>query len=1551
MHNPTKARPLPTRFLGCLLLALASWLTASSASAALLLLPHAPASPALTFAPPSTVVYNYGTTLYMESASPVAIQTNGTDINTLHYINPTGNPPTETFSILISVDNNGNLIGGYGGDDLKVTGEVDLDGDGVVDTAGTLLTGEIIQFGYKNSSLPFADSFDFRFRITGGLLVDRGIYRLGQDDLYVYVTSEQSSFNGNFTTGFTGQAKGSVWATPTTAIGDTVWLDANGNGIQDAGETGLASVPVQLLTCAGSPVASTTTDANGHYLFSGLLPGSYKVQVTAPTGYLFSPQDQGSDDTIDSDTDGTGLTACTTLASGQTDTTWDAGLYPPASIGDRVWLDANGNGIQDSTETGISGLTVNLNQGGATVATTTTGPDGQYGFSNLASGQYTVCVLPTSDYLETYDLDGLATPNCATLTVAPGDNRTDVDFGYLLSSPALTVVKKTNGVDAPTGTGPYLQVGAPVHWDYLLTNTGNVPLSGISVTDSMGVAVTCPQDTTLAVGAGMTCVGDGTATAGQYENLATATGRDQNNNPASSQYVSHYYGLQVTGCTYTQGYWKNHTNVWPASSLILGSGSYTSNQLLAILNTPVKGNGLISLAHQLIAAKFNLLHGASAPPAVQDAIAIADGLIGASLVPPVGGGFLDPSTTATVEGTLDAYNNGQSDLGPGHCSDQPPATCVGGIGDLVWNDANGNGLQDGGEPGIGGVTVSLSGADAYGRPVASSFVTDTTGAYMFSGLCAGSYTITASTPAGLLATSPLSANGNDGQTTDSNNPAGTAVTLASDATNNVSVDFGFTSPRPAIGIKKYTNGQAAPIVPGPEIVVGAPVNWTYVVTNTGNVELAGLAVNDDKGPAVSCPQATLPPGQTMTCTASGVAVMGQYQNVGTVTASYNGAAYTASDTSHYLGIKPAIDVTKMVSVNGGTTWLDANSPNGADVPNAAACGDSGSPSEGQCAGGVTSLTLAYQGSDPALVSVKDSAGQILYTGTVNPGQSFVVASAGQAISGPVLLYVNGHYATSIKTDCSQPIGPGYVRGDFAVISGTSLTGGTLTAVTCEEQTPAPCSACSGRVNELTMEYEGPAAYVRVLDKDNRELESNTYMRPGQRFTFMGKDFDGTMTDEVRIYVNNTYNCRLDTSSSQPIGPGHMRGWFKVVAGKSSVGGELCPVSKDDTGYNLPEPTCIYTPSGTNTCTPDKVRYKITVANTGNVPLSSLTLTDSPDGIGNCVVPATLAANSSFECQVGPLDAQAGIHTDTATATGTYNGTTVSDSDSASYNGQTPSCGLTVTKTANRTEVPKPVFANGSCFGTDGYDKDGYDVSGHDKDGYDRDGFDSSNHCRQGHSKAEHESYGYDHEGYDLDGYDREGYDRNGFDRHGYDRDGFNKTGFNREGRCREGHSQAYHQLKGCDVSGYDLDGYDASGYNKSGYDREGWDKTDHDRLGNDKEDGETGCHLPDYTCPEANKVTYVYTVTNAGGSATDVTVTDNKLGIIGKIPALGAGMSAILTRTACITETTTNVATATADNQPSCSATAQTTVNAVCSDISSEHEGYDQYGYDGYIRD
>ncbi|PHI17947.1 hypothetical protein CEQ90_20490, partial [Lewinellaceae bacterium SD302] len=191
------------------------------------------------------------------------------------------------------------------------------------------------------------------------------------------------------------------------SIGDQVFLDEDADGIQDPLEEGIPNVVVSLtdengdpvLDADGNPVASTTTDADGLYEFDNLVPGDYIVVFETPTGFDPSPANEGGDDTVDSDNVG-GQTGIINLISGEDDDTNDAGFYEPASIGDYVFLDDNGDGIQDPVDDeGIEGVVVSLTDengdpvldaDGNPVASTTTDADGLYEFDNLVPGDYIV---------------------------------------------------------------------------------------------------------------------------------------------------------------------------------------------------------------------------------------------------------------------------------------------------------------------------------------------------------------------------------------------------------------------------------------------------------------------------------------------------------------------------------------------------------------------------------------------------------------------------------------------------------------------------------------------------------------------------------------------------------------------------------------------------------------------------------------------------------------------------------------------------------------------------------------------------------------------------------------------------------------------------------------------------------------------------------------------------------------------------------------------------------------------------------------------------------
>ena len=219
---------------------------------------------------------------------------------------------------------------------------------------------------------------------------------------------------------------------PLVSVGSTVFIDDNNNGVQDPGEEGIDSkgktVTLELVDAnSGQVVATTTTTADGSYLFDNLLPGDYFIQFIAPdTAPVSSTTDFDADDQVDGndngtqqDTDGDGLTDGLITSNVFTlspndeptgepgtnggkdgsdddngDMTIDFGLVRLVSVGSTVFLDDNNNGVQDPGEDGLDakGKTVTLElldaESGQVVATTTTTEDGSYLFDNLLPGDY-----------------------------------------------------------------------------------------------------------------------------------------------------------------------------------------------------------------------------------------------------------------------------------------------------------------------------------------------------------------------------------------------------------------------------------------------------------------------------------------------------------------------------------------------------------------------------------------------------------------------------------------------------------------------------------------------------------------------------------------------------------------------------------------------------------------------------------------------------------------------------------------------------------------------------------------------------------------------------------------------------------------------------------------------------------------------------------------------------------------------------------------------------------------------------------------------------------
>jgi len=242
-----------------------------------------------------------------------------------------------------------------------------------------------------------------------------------------------------------------------SSLGDFVWEDMNGNGIQDASESGLNGIRVVLEDTSGAEIVSIFTSTGGpqnkpgYYQFGNLAPGIYQIRFVIPLLFKFTKKDVGGNDDQDSDVDPvTGLIKPILLEAGVQRLNLDAGLIKTASLGNFVWLDNNGNGIQESAESGINGIVVQLyNEQGNLIGTKNTtvnpntGTNGWYEFAQLIPGKYFVAIIPppvfgfisttpnaTVEALDS-DITGVNGPGTTDyINLSSGQNYQDLDGGF-----------------------------------------------------------------------------------------------------------------------------------------------------------------------------------------------------------------------------------------------------------------------------------------------------------------------------------------------------------------------------------------------------------------------------------------------------------------------------------------------------------------------------------------------------------------------------------------------------------------------------------------------------------------------------------------------------------------------------------------------------------------------------------------------------------------------------------------------------------------------------------------------------------------------------------------------------------------------------------------------------------------------------------------------------------------------------------------------------------------------------------------------------------------
>jgi uncharacterized repeat protein (TIGR01451 family) len=876
-----------------------------------------------------------------------------------------------------------------------------------------------------------------------------------------------------------------------------------------------------------------------------------------------------------------------------------------------------------------------------------------YSFEVTNTGNVTLTGVIVTD-----PLPGLSAVTCPTATLAPGDTVTctaaytvtiaDMNAGQIDNTASVSGIPPTGPAvsdsDSETITAanaPAVQIvktaspttvtaaGQTVNYTFLVTNTGNVTLTGIVVTDPLpGLsAVTCPL-ATLAPGASTTCTASLVTTqaqvdAGVINNTASVTG-----NPPTGPAVTDTDSTTVTATA-------------TPSIVVVKSATPTT----------------VTAAGQTVTYTFDVTNSGNV---TLTAVSVSDALPGLSAVS-CPATTLAPGASTSCTATLTAT---QAQIDSGSITNTATATGTPPSGPAVADTDSVTVTA----PASAAITLVKTAAPttitAAGQTVAYSFVVTNTGNVTLTGIgvsdplpglsaltcptavlapaasttCTASYTATQTDVDNGVIDNTATASGTP--------PTGPVVTDSASAT--------VTAPQsPAITVDKTASPTTAS-------VAGQVINYSFLVTNTGNVTLDGISVSDllPGLSAVTCPVSQLAPAASTTCAATYTVTQtdidgGSINNVAAVAGTPpTGPDVTDTDPNTVaVAQSPSIDLVKSANP---TTVLDA----GDVVTYSFAVTNTGN---------VTLTSVSVSDPLPGLSAVSCP------TATLAPGTSTTCTATYTVTQADVDAGVVDNTATAIG---SPPTGPAVSDTSSASVTATQLPAITLakaaspSTVTAAGQTVTYSFVVTntGNVTLTSVSVSDPLPGLSAVSCPAATLAPSASITCTATYTVNQADMNAGS-------IENT----ATVSGTPPAGP--------PVSDAASATVTVTQVAAIDV-----EKTA--TPT-TLTAAGQTVTYTFVVTNTGNVTLTGVGVADPLPGLSAVTCPSTtLQPGLSVFCTatytVTQADMDAGVISNTATGSGTPpTGPAVTSTGSAVLN---PAVAPTIR--IDKTAIPAAVASAG-----------------------------------------------------------------------------------------------------------------------------------------------------------------------------------------------------------------------------------------------------------------